>query len=260
VSTPFTEATAHLDRLVLGIVLHAHRALEKCARLMTIFESDDGGLFDKPEDRKKTSRRVMKASHELRETVVFLVSNNAELLRVSLCPLAYADLKEAVEAGKELMVKMGDGKSKAAIAEAVLRKFLNSAWVRRWHDMRVKEGGEEKVRVGASSSECKRWMSFGRERERSGRERERERSERKRWRLFGCSPATPARSARAREEGCSGARPLLLPAPLAKAALTLPRRSSSTQWSRTRRCSRGTSPAPRGARPSRRWWPRASRS
>ena len=155
VTTPFTEATAHLDRLVVAIVLHAHRALEKCARLMSVFESD-ATLFKNSEDKKKTSRRVMKASHELREVVVFLVSNNAELLRLSLAPQAYADLKEAVEAGKELVNDLPPSdqeasKNKAATAEAVLRKFLNSAWVRRWHDM---EGsGDDLLPVMVSNSQ-----------------------------------------------------------------------------------------------------------
>jgi len=129
ITTPFTESTAYLDRLALVIVLQSHRALEKCARMLTIFERNDK-LFQRPEDRKKTSRRVMKAAHELREILSLVLNSQGELLRTGLAPRAREDLIAALKGGE------GEG------AEIVLRKFLNSSWVRRWHDVEVTKDGD----------------------------------------------------------------------------------------------------------------------
>ena len=131
INTPFTEATAYLDRLALVIVLHAHRALEKCARLLTIFERNEK-LFQRPEDRKKTSRRVMKAAHELREILSQMAKDQGELLRTSLAPRAREDLIAALWPGGG----ENDG------TEIILRKFLNSTWVRRWHDVKTTKDGD----------------------------------------------------------------------------------------------------------------------
>ena len=144
--TPFAEATAHLDRIVLAVVLHAHRALEKCARILTVFEANHR-LFKKPEDHKKACRRVIKASHELRE-MILLVNNTTsskELLRCSLAPMAYKDLIEALSwmgPSDELPAAEATRKSSSVNVELVLRKFLSSKWVRRWHDVETREDGE----------------------------------------------------------------------------------------------------------------------
>ena len=79
-ATPFSESTGALDRLALAVTLHAHKALEKCARMLSVFETSPG-LFQSPSDLKKTSRRVLKASHELKEVIGLLYTSNSELLR-----------------------------------------------------------------------------------------------------------------------------------------------------------------------------------
>ena len=68
-ATPFSESTGALDRLALAVTLHAHKALEKCARMLSVFETSPD-LFQSPSDLKKTSRRVLKASHEVRSPLV----------------------------------------------------------------------------------------------------------------------------------------------------------------------------------------------
>ncbi len=154
-ATPFGEATAQLDRLALAVVMHAHRALEKCGRMLSIFESKESTVFERPEDKKKILRRLMKASHELREIIVYLNSNCAELMRLSLAPKAIIDLKAAIDEGNTL-IKENRG---SVSTEAVLRKFLNSAWVRRWHDVEVK--GEFLIPVMVSNAQTFEGSVFG---------------------------------------------------------------------------------------------------
>ena len=155
---PFQEGhNASSDRLLLCGVLHSHNGLERCARLLSVYENEggvaaaaasapDAAATDSQKDpatnRKKSARRILRSSHELKELVSSVHRMNGEAIRVGLHPKAWSELGAALKDGNLIELEDSSASNANEKRELILRKFLNSEWVRRWHEVEKKEGPE----------------------------------------------------------------------------------------------------------------------
>lgn len=120
-----------IDRLLLAIVLYCHRALGRCASLLSEIESTQyDKYFDTKENQKRVSRRVFRVSLELRDIVAATFKGRSDFLRGTLSTEAYVDLKMSLE---------GDpGLSRPSSKEGVVRDFLASPWVSKYQDIETR--------------------------------------------------------------------------------------------------------------------------
>ena len=138
-SSAFHELTAPLDRLVLVIVLHCHRALSRCSTLLVEIESLPWDTyFPDISSQKKCHRRLLRAILELREIVIAAYRGRNEVLRASLSQDAHAALSICLEGGELLNPKKAvDQPKNSPSREHCLRTFLLNKWVSGFHDVQV---------------------------------------------------------------------------------------------------------------------------
>jgi hypothetical protein len=120
-----------LDRLVLAIVLHCHRALGRCAALLAEIESSSHQkYFLSKEAHKKHFRRLLRVGLELRDIVTTVYRGRNELLRATLSADAYESLRVSLEGPPPT----GRSTSK----ESVIRDFMSSRWVTGFQDIETR--------------------------------------------------------------------------------------------------------------------------
>jgi hypothetical protein len=129
----FQELTAPLDRLVLAIVLHCHRALSRCSVVLAEMEGDWEKYFVDIESQQKSKRRLFRSILEIREIVLAAYRGRNEVLRESLSPLAYKALSQGLE--DERTSGPTTQSSNLPSKEAFLRAFMKNEWVGGFHDM-----------------------------------------------------------------------------------------------------------------------------
>lgn len=116
------DGVAHIDRLVLAVVLHCHRALGRCAALLSETETTSSEKYFISRDaQKKYTRRLLRVALELRDVVSTAYRGRNELLHSTISTEAY----ECLRASLEGVPSSGKIMSK----EAVVRDFLSSRWV-----------------------------------------------------------------------------------------------------------------------------------
>lgn len=116
------DGVAHLDRLVLAVVLHSHRALGRCAALLSEIETSAFENYFKSRDsQRKHYRRLLRVALELRDVVSTAFRGRNELLRSTISDDAFEALRISLE-GVSLS-------GKTASKESVIRDFLSSEWV-----------------------------------------------------------------------------------------------------------------------------------
>jgi hypothetical protein len=124
-SAAFHELSAPLDRLILAIVLHSHRALGRCSAVLLELEGSTAGKYFADETaQKKNYRRLLRVAFELREIVVAAYRGRNEVLRAALSLEAFESLKLGLEQGHK-----SDSK------ERLVRTFLKCGWVCAFHDL-----------------------------------------------------------------------------------------------------------------------------
>jgi hypothetical protein len=120
-----------LDRLVLAIVLHCHRALGRCAALLAEIESSSHQkYFLSKEAHKKHFRRLLRVGLELRDIVSTVYRGRNELLRATLSAEAYESLRVSLEGPPS--------SGKSASKESVIRDFMSSQWVTGFQDIETR--------------------------------------------------------------------------------------------------------------------------
>ncbi len=138
-SVAFHELTAPLDRMVLVIVLHCHRALSRCSVVLAELESSPWDkYFSDLESRQKSHRRLFRAILELREIVLAAYRGRNEVLRTALSPQAH----NALSRGLEEVSSPKSESPKSSSKEVNLRSFLESDWVSNFLDVDTLEGFE----------------------------------------------------------------------------------------------------------------------
>ena len=137
----FQELTANLDRLVLSVVLHAHRALGKISRVAQIIEAPGTNLeelFPSYEEGLKNRRRLFLSAMELREIVLEAFRRRSEVLRDALSLEAY----EALQAGLEDRPTTRRAQRRGSLSdinvswqekERGIRDFMANTWVQSFH-------------------------------------------------------------------------------------------------------------------------------
>lgn len=117
-----SDGVAHIDRLVLAVVLHCHRALGRCAALLSEIESTSSEkYFISRDSQKKYYRRLLRVALELRDVVSTAFRGRNELLRSTISTEAYEALRGSLEGSPS--------PGKAVSKESVVRDFLSSQWV-----------------------------------------------------------------------------------------------------------------------------------
>lgn len=128
----FAEGTAHVDRLLLAIVLHSHRALGRCAALLSEIEnSSHGTYFSSRESQRKYHRRLLRAALELRDVVSTTFRGRNDVLRATLSTEAFEALRASLEGHTP-------GNKNQQSKESVVRDFLSSRWVEGFQDVETR--------------------------------------------------------------------------------------------------------------------------
>lgn len=121
------DGAAHIDRLVLAIVLHCHRALGRCAALLSEIENASFDTYFRNRDvQKKYCRRLLRVALELRDVVSTAYRGRNDLLRSTLSTEAHEALRDSLEGA------FTPGKTPSK--ESVVRDFLASIWVAGFQD------------------------------------------------------------------------------------------------------------------------------
>jgi hypothetical protein len=127
----FHQGIAHVDRLLLAIVLHSHRALGRCAALLSEIESSPfSKYFSTRESQRKHHRRLLRAALELRDIVSTTFRGRSDVLRTTLSTEAYEALRASLEG-------LTPG-SKQQSKESVVRDYLTSKWVEGFQDVETR--------------------------------------------------------------------------------------------------------------------------
>lgn len=125
------EIAAPLDRLVVAVVVHSHRALGRCSAVWSEIESSSyEKYFESRESQKKHYRRLMRVALELRDVVAAAFRGRNEVIRSALSTDAYMALRVSLESA-------GTSPAKALSKEAVARQWLSSSWVEGFHDVEM---------------------------------------------------------------------------------------------------------------------------
>ena len=133
-SAAFHDLTAPLDRLVLAVVLHCHRALARCSAVLSEIESSSVSMYFHDQDtRKKYDRRLLRVSFELREIVATAYRGRNEVLRAALSFQAFEALQESLEHN----VAAQEAQRRQTSKETVVREFLKSQWVTGYQDIEL---------------------------------------------------------------------------------------------------------------------------
>ena len=116
-----SEGEAHIDRLILAVTLHCHRALGRCSALLWDIESSTSEKYFHSKDAyKKFYRRLLRVALELRDVVSTAFRGRNDILRITMSTEAYEALRLSLE---------GDALSEKLSKESVVREFLASPWV-----------------------------------------------------------------------------------------------------------------------------------
>ena len=115
------EGEAHIDRLILAVTLHCHRALGRCSALLWEIESVTSETYFHSKDaHKKFYRRLLRVALELRDVVSTAFRGRNDNLHAAMSSEAYEALRLSLE---------GDALAEKVSKESVVREFLSSAWV-----------------------------------------------------------------------------------------------------------------------------------
>jgi len=140
---------ASLDRLLLMIILHCHRALAKCSALLGEIEASSHEVyFESKDDQRRCIRRVVRAVLDIRDIVSATFRERYDVLSQFLSQAALASLRLSLEG------KPKKGQSKDAVA----LEFLSSTWVSSFQDVEnyrgtyIPEQLESIVQVDSSQS------------------------------------------------------------------------------------------------------------
>ena len=121
------DGIAHIDRLVLAVVLHCHRALGRCGALLKLIETASyEKYFQSREAQKKYYRRLLRVALELRDVVSTAYRGRNDALRSTISSEAHEALRTSLEGAFP--------PGKAASKESVVRDFLSSKWVTGFQD------------------------------------------------------------------------------------------------------------------------------
>ena len=116
-----SDGEAHVDRLILAITLHCHRALGRCSALLWEIESAASEkYFNSKDEHRKFYRRLLRVALELRDVVSTAFRGRNDILRTTMCTEAYEALRLSLE---------GEASSEKLSKESVVREFLSSPWV-----------------------------------------------------------------------------------------------------------------------------------
>ena len=115
------EDEAHIDRLILAVTLHCHRALGRCSALLWEIESATSEKYFHSKDaHKKFYRRLLRVALELRDVASTAFRGRNDILRATMSTEAYEALRISLE---------GDALTEKVSKESVVRDFLASPWV-----------------------------------------------------------------------------------------------------------------------------------
>lgn len=121
----FGGSAAYLDRLLLAIVMHTHRALGRCASLVFEIESSLFSVYFKDrETQKKVHRRLLRSALELRDIVAIAYRGRTDVFVSSLSSSALDALKASLE-----------GAHTSSSKESFVKEFLQSQWVSGYQDV-----------------------------------------------------------------------------------------------------------------------------
>lgn len=121
------DGNAHIDRLVLAVVLHCHRALGRCSALLSEIETASyDKYFQSREAQKKYYRRLLRVALELRDVVSTAYRGRNDALQATISTEAHEALRASLEGAF--------APGKAASKESVVRDFLSSKWVTDFQD------------------------------------------------------------------------------------------------------------------------------
>ena len=130
-STAFHNDSSHVDRLLLAIVLHSHRALGRCAALLAEIESSSyEKYFDSRDSQRKQHRRLLRAALELRDIISTTFRGRNDVLHATLSTEAYEALRSSLEGRPH--------QAKSLSKESVVREFLSSKWVEGFQDIETR--------------------------------------------------------------------------------------------------------------------------
>ena len=137
-SAAFHDLTAPLDRLVLAIVLQCHRGLARCSAVLAEMESQScAQYFPDQQAKHKNHKRLLRVSFELREIVLGAYRGRNEVLRAALSHKAFESLQSALE---KTASNDFQGKRRPSTKEVIVRAFLDTEWVKGFHDIDIREG------------------------------------------------------------------------------------------------------------------------
>jgi hypothetical protein len=121
---------AHLDRLLVAVVLHCHRSLGRCSSLLSEIESSSHEkYFESKDAQKRHYRRLIRVALELRDVVSAAYRGRNDVIICTLSTEAFEDLRLSLE---------GLNPSKSASRESVARDFLASKWVSKYQDVETR--------------------------------------------------------------------------------------------------------------------------
>jgi len=116
---------AALDRLVLAIVLHCHRALGRCSALLSEIESSHEKYFPSRDSQKKHFRRLVRVATELRDIISTVFRRRNDFLRSTLSEEAFESLRVSLE-------------GLSSSSKSVVRDFMSSSWVTGFQDVETR--------------------------------------------------------------------------------------------------------------------------
>lgn len=140
-SAAFNKLTAPFDRMILATLLQCHRTLGRCGALLREIESAPFEKnFDSKDSQRKSHRRLLRVSLELRDILVAIVERRSEVLKASLSTEAFEAIKKSLEISPSQQsssrVKTGSSQK-----EILVRNLLLSDWVGGFQGVHVSEGG-----------------------------------------------------------------------------------------------------------------------
>ena len=135
----FEDRVAVLDRLLLAVILHCHRALGRCAALLSQLESSSSEKYFGTKDvQKKHFRRLVRVALELRSVVSTTYRGRNPVMKAALSSEAIEELRSSLEGSSA-------GARRSSSKEVAAKEFLNAAkdflgsrWVTRFQDVEIR--------------------------------------------------------------------------------------------------------------------------
>jgi hypothetical protein len=118
-----------LDQLLIGTLMHCHRALGRCSSLLSEIESTSfEKYFDRRDSHKKHHRRLLRTALEIRDVVLLIFRGCQDLLMSSLSSDAFDALRSSLEGSFHQRISK----------ESVAKDFLASNWVTGFQDVETR--------------------------------------------------------------------------------------------------------------------------